>query len=307
MNSTLIYTMTLKLNSFRCIFTALLVTFLFQTTPVFAAETSQKLRAKYTDIKEGLKNSQFKRELQMSSQESPDSLKGEIYAVVDYPFATVNKALNDSSHWCDVLILHINIKYCYATSNKNNTVLTVDLGKKEEQSLADTYEVKFNYQQVASANDYFALELNAKDGPVGTSDYHILIEATPISDKRTFLHFTYAYSFGLKGKLAMKAYLATAGRNKVGFTVLDKTSNDTQYIQGVRGVIERNTMRYYLAIDAYLAALSTPDDKQLNKRFETWYDSTLMYKRQLYEVEREDYLSMKRKEYERQQQAPKEG
>ncbi len=299
--------MTLKLNSFRCIFTALLVTFLFQTTPVFAAETSQKLRAKYTDIKEGLKNSQFKRELQMSSQESPDSLKGEIYAVVDYPFATVNKALNDSSHWCDVLILHINIKYCYATSNKNNTVLTVDLGKKEEQSLADTYEVKFNYQQVASANDYFALELNAKDGPVGTSDYHILIEATPISDKRTFLHFTYAYSFGLKGKLAMKAYLATAGRNKVGFTVLDKTSNETQYIQGVRGVIERNTMRYYLAIDAYLAALSTPDDKQLNKRFETWYDSTLMYKRQLYEVEREDYLSMKRKEYERQQQAPKEG
>ena len=263
----------------------------------------QQLRAKYADLKDELGNSQFKRELYMTSEESSDHLKGEIYAVVDYPFATVDKALNDSSHWCDLLILHINIKYCYASVSKADTILTVDLGKKEEQSLADTYQVKFNYQQVASSKDYFALALNAKDGPVGTSDYHILIEATPISDKRTFLHFTYAYSFGLKGRLAMSTYLATVGRNKVGFTVVEKTP-EIKYIQGVRGVIERNTMRYYLAIDAYLAALNTPTESQQEKRFQNWYDNTLMYSKQLYEVKKEDYLAMKRKEYQRQQEPP---
>lgn len=240
----------------------------------------------------------------MSSQESSSSLKGEVYAVVDYPFATVNKALDDSSHWCDVLILHINIKYCYASGDKDRAVLTVDLGKKEEQARTDTYEVKFNYQQVTSSSDYFALQLNAKDGPVGTSDYHIMVEATPLNDKRTFLHFTYAYSFGLKGKLAMQGYLATGGRNKVGFTVIDRKPDGVKYIQGVRGVIERNTMRYYLAIDAYLAALNTPAENLVEKRFQTWYDSTRLYSRQLYEVEKDDYLAMKRKEYERQQQPP---
>lgn len=263
----------------------------------------QQLHAKYVDLKDELSNSQFKRELYMTSEESSDHLKGEIYAVVDYPFASVDAALNDSSHWCDLLILHINIKYCYASGNKADTVLTVDLGKKEEQALADTYQVKFNYQQVASSSDYFAVALNAKDGPVGTSDYHILIEATPISDKRTFLHFTYAYSFGLKGRLAMSSYLATVGRNKVGFTVVEKTP-EVKYIKGVRGVIERNTMRYYLAIDSYIANLNTPKESQQEKRFQTWYDNTRLYSKQLFEVERDDYLAMKRKEYQRQQEPP---
>jgi hypothetical protein len=54
-------------------------------------------------------------------------------------------------------------------------------------------------------------------------------------------------------------------------------------------------MRYYLAIDAYLSS------QQQEKRFANWYDSTAQYSRQLKEVEREDYLAMKRKEYQRQQ------
>lgn len=277
------------------------------TAPIQAyAETfnpPQQLRNKYTELKDELKTSQFKRELYMDSKEASDNLKGEIYAVVDYPFATVDKALNDSSHWCDLLILHINIKYCYATVNKADTILTVDLGKKEEQALADTYQVKFNYQQLETSKDYFALALNAKDGPVGTSDYHILVEATPISDKKTFLHFTYAYSFGLKGRLAMSTYLATVGRNKVGFTIVEKTP-EVKYIQGVRGVIERNTMRYYLAIDAYLANFNAAKEGLQEKRFQTWYDNTRLYSKQLYEVERDDYLAMKRKEYQRQQEPP---
>jgi hypothetical protein len=86
--------------------------------------------------------------------------------------------------------------------------------------------------------------------------------------------------------------------------VVDRTKDGVKYIQGVRGVIERNTMRYYLAIDAYLAALNTPAENQVDKRFQNWYDSTRIYSRQLYEVEKEDYLAMKRKEYERQQQPP---
>ena len=273
----------------------------------FAADpdiSAAPLRAKYTELNKQLLNNQFQRPLYLDSAESSSDLKGEIYAVVDYPFATVNEALNNPAHWCGVLILHINIKYCHASSNKAGTVLAVNLGRKYEQPLEDAYRLEFNYRGVITAPDYFAVELNAENGPLSTRDYRLWIEATALNDGRTFLHFTYAYAFGLTGRLAMQGYLATIGRDKVGFTVTGKQANgQPDYIQGVRGVVERNTIRYYLAIDAYLAALTAPPGDQLEKRLQHWYSATDQYARQLHEVERNDYLEMKRKEYQRQQVA----
>ncbi len=260
------------------------------------------LKAKYTELNEQLLNNQFQRELYLVSSESQNNLKGEIYAVVDYPFANVSKALNDPNHWCDALILHVNIKYCHASDNKTNTVLKVNLGKKYDQPLAQTYGVEFNYREVMKNSDYFAIELKAANGPLSTHDYRIWIEATPLKDGRTFIHFTYTYAFGLAGRLAMQGYLATGARNKVGFTVNGKLpNNQPAYIQGVRGVVERNTMRYYLAIDAFLSAINATPPTQLEKRLLNWFNSTEQYAVQLHEVEREDYLDMKRKEYQRQQ------
>ena len=74
----------------------------------YAAESDVSnipLRAKYLELNKKLSNNQFQRALYLNSTESSHDLKGEIYAVVDYPFATVNLALNDPAHWCDVLIL----------------------------------------------------------------------------------------------------------------------------------------------------------------------------------------------------------
>ena len=45
------------------------------------------------------------------SQTSGD-LKGDVYAVVDHPFAMVQQALQSADHWCDILILHLNVKRC---------------------------------------------------------------------------------------------------------------------------------------------------------------------------------------------------
>ena len=269
-----------------------------------ASLSNAPLLAKHKELSSQLKNNQYQRPLYLKSVESSNRLKGEIYVVVNYPFATVNKALNDPSHWCDVLILHVNVKHCHADTSQDDTLLTVNIGKKYDQPLEDAYEVRFNYQQIITKSDYFAIELNAKNGPLSTRDYHIWLEATPISGGRTFLHFTYAYGFGMSGSLAMKGYLATIGRDKVGFTVTDQSADGKPvYIQGVRGVVERNTMRYYLAIDAYLAALKAPQQEQFEQRLQHWYNATNQYARQLHEVERKDYMDMKRKEYQRQQAA----
>jgi len=60
--------------------------------------------------------------------------------------------------------------------------------------------------------------------------------------------------------------------------------------------VERNTMRYYLAIDDYVAA---PAPSQLEQRLNTWFDATERYPRQLHEMEKPDYLAMKRVEAKR--------
>jgi hypothetical protein len=181
-------------------------------------------------------------------------------------------------------------------------MLSVNIGRKVEQKLSDSYRVQFHYRAAATSPGYFQVNLSADRGPLSTKDYRIVLEAVGIDDNRTFLHLTYSYGYGMAGRLAMKTYLATIGSDKVGFTTAaDPSSGQAEYIGGVRGLVERNTMRYYLAIDSYLGALSSPPDKRLEQRLTSWFDATEQYPRQLHEVSRQEYLQMKYKEYERQQ------
>ncbi|SAL80608.1 signal peptide protein [Caballeronia arvi] len=271
-----------------------------------ADSNATRLRDKYESLKPQLSHNPFHRELYLESAETGSSLKGDIYAVVDYPFATVKDALDDPSqgpaNWCDVLILHLNIKYCRPSTSGGGTQLNVNLGRKVEEKLSSTYRVQFNYRSAAASTAYFQVDLDADTGPMSTKDYRIVLEATPVGSGRTFLHLTYSYGYGMAGRLAMKTYLSTIGSDKVGFTTARDASNgQSEYIGGVRGLVERNTMRYYLAIDAYLQALSSPPGKRLEQRLVTWFDATEKYPRQLHEVDRDAYLTMKRNEYRRQQ------
>ena len=262
------------------------------------------LQAKYVSLGERLQHNPFRRALALDSSESSSDLKGDIYALVDHPFSTVSAALNGAEEWCDVLILHLNTKHCHATTDKTRTTLTVYIGKKTPQPIDDAYPIEFSYRVAAATTKYLEIQLNAEKGPLSTRDYRIQLQAMPVGDDRTFLHLTYSYAYGLAGRLAMKSYLATIGRGKVGFTLTGKqSSGQPEYVGGMRGLAERNTMRYYLAIDAYLGALPTATPLQLQKRLQSWFNATEQYPRQLREVDRTAYIDMKRREYLRQQTA----
>lgn len=267
--------------------------------------SAASLRARYAELGQQLSNNQFKRPLVLDSVESSSHLKGDIYALVDYPFAVVNEALNGPAHWCDVLILHLNTKYCRASTNQAGSTLLVSIGKKYYQQLDDAYRVELAYSVATTTPEYFDIWLNAKTGPLGTSNYRIQLEAVAVQGDRTFLHLTYSYAYNFVGRLAMQAYLATLGSGKVGFTNTGKqSSHQPDYIGGVRGVVERNTMRYFLAIDAYLGGLSTAPAEQFEKRLQSWFAATALYPRQLREIDRASYLDMKRSEYLRMQKSP---
>jgi hypothetical protein len=266
------------------------------------ADAAPALHAKYAALEPSLQQNPFGRALVLQSIETPNSLQGEVYAIVDFPLAAVTAAVSNPDHWCDVMVLHINTKYCHAATGPGGTALTVNIGRKTPEQLADTARVEFKYQVSAAATDYVQVVLDAKEGPLGTRNYRILVEATTLPGEKTFLHLIYAYEMNLAARLAMKTYLATVASDKVGFT-LTGTEVDGRpgYIGGVRGLVERNTMRYFLAIDSYLAALGVPPPAQLEHRLQSWFAATEQYPRQLHETERADYLSMKHAEYARQQ------
>lgn len=260
------------------------------------------LHEKYKSLGEQLRQNQFKRPLVLDSTETSDRARGDIYVVLEYPFEVVKAGLNNPDHWCDVMILHINTKYCHAMVAPSGTSLRVNIGKKTQGELVDAERVDFNYSVTTTLPTYFEIMLHAKEGPLGTSDYLIQMEAVAIPKAKTFLHLTYSYTSNLAGRLALQTYLKTIGKGKVGFTVVgQQVDGQPDYVGGVRGLMERNTMRYYLAIDAFLGATSVAPALQLEKRLQDWFTSVERYQRQLHEVDREPYLEMKRAEYVRQQ------
>lgn len=266
------------------------------------AGDAPSLRARHSELRDQLRNNSFQRPMVIDSAQVGDNLKGDVYAVLDHPFGTVSGELKNPENWCDILILPFNTKYCHAINGNGGPNLMVRIGRKFDQPVQDAYKLVFAYRGVAATPDYFESRLAAKEGPIGTRDYHITVSAVPLDDKRTFIHLSYAYGYGFAGKVAMQAYLATAGADKVGFSVTGKDANGQPiYMGGVRGAVERNAMRYYLAIDAYLDSLAGPPAQQVERRIQGWFNATERYPRQLREMDRPTYVAMKRNEVERQQ------
>jgi hypothetical protein len=267
-----------------------------------SAQDANALRAEHDYLRDRLANSPFQRPLVLESVQSNAALKGDVYAVVEQPFARLAPALQGTAHWCDMLILHLNVKHCAAAGLAQNETLTLVVGRKFDQPLADGYKVAFAYSVPAATADYLQVKMTADTGPFSTRDYQLVVEAAPLDAKRSFIHLSYSYSYGMAARVAMQAYLGTLARDKVGFSVETGKGDAGRpvYVGGLRGVAERNTLRYYLAIEAYLGALSAPPAEQLEKRLRDWFAATERHPAQLHEMGRDDYLSMKRREVQRQ-------
>lgn len=268
--------------------------------PMAQAQDAAALWARHATLHESLARNAFGRPLHLESSEASGELNGEVYARVAHPFAVAGPALRAIGHWCDILILHPNIKGCVATG----ATLNVRVGRKSEQALDDAYPVAFRYEVAASRADYLRVVLDAPRGPLGTRRYRIVLEAAPLEGGSTFLHLSYGYVHGAASRWATHAYLATVARAKVGFSVVGTTAQGKPvYIGGTRGMVERNAMRCYLAIEAYLGALSAPAKEQAERRLRGWHDAAERYAPQLRDLELGEYLAMKRKEI-RAQQGP---
>lgn len=248
------------------------------------AGSAAAIRATYARLRSELDASPFGKPLTLTSKVASDRLEGNIHAVLDQPFERVRAGLGSIRGWCDLLILHPNITNCRVGSGSE---ITMYVGKSQAP-------VAFSYEAVANAADYLRVRLHADQGPAGTSDFQINIEAAPVDTQHTMLRLDYSHAYGMQARLAMRAYLSTYGRGKVGFTVIDRTPEGKPvYVGDVRGALERNAMRYYICVESYLASLAVPPAEQVDLRLTHWYAYTERYPLQL--REEEGYLEAKRK------------
>jgi hypothetical protein len=262
------------------------------SSPAAAQEGAAALRATYEKLAPSLANSPFGRPMVLTSAETANSLQGQVYCVLDRPLAEVERVLDKTTQWCDLLMLHLNNRGCRASDASKTLVLSVVT--RYDVPVEQASELTFQHR-VSAAPNYFDATLSSGKGPYGTSNYRISLQGIPLENGKSFVHFSYAYDQGAGAGLAAKTYLATMGRGKVGFTVVGKKeSGEPELVDGMLGLIERNAMRYFLAVDAYTAA---PD--AVEKQLALWHAGTEKYPRQLKDHSEADYLKFKREDLQR--------
>ena len=257
------------------------------------AQDAGALLARHTALQKQLADNPFGRPLHVESTVDGGRHKGEIHAVLDQPYRVVAPALERPAHWCEILTLQVNVKACNASGDTLAALIT----RKARDTVDSAHRIDFRFHAAAVRADYLHVALNSASGPVGTRDYEIRLEAVPLDARRTFIRMSYAYTLGTMARWAMDAYLAGSGSDKVGFSVVERLPDGRAvYVDGVRGVVERSAMRYYLAIEASVEALSIPATQRLEARLRSWYAAITSYPQLREQVGADEYVEMKRRE-----------
>lgn len=260
-----------------------------------ASGAAAALHAKRLELQPKLQANSFGEPLVLSSRESNDRLEGDVYAEVARPFAQVEGAFRTPAGICELLFLHLNVRSCTPSSGADGDRVALLVGPKRAQAPGMQYRMSYAMRVEGADPPYLRVTLTAPQGPLSTQDYRMVFEAVPIDGSRIFVHFGYAYGYGMLARMTMGAYLATAGRDKIGFTVEGKdTDGRPIHVRGERAAVERNVMRYYLALLAHSSVRTGTREEQMQARLRAWFVLTERYAAQLHEYDLAEYLREKR-------------
>lgn len=240
----------------------------------------------------------------LTSSEHDGLLQAEATSILSHPFGTVAAALTATQNWCQFMPLHFNIKACIHESSQGRQMVTLYSGRKTYQSPEQSHPLVYQVERFQLQQGHFVLSLYAPSGPAGTRDYRIEVNAMEVPEG-TVLHIRSSYQPSMTSSLLTRTYLSTLGRDKIGFSRSEEAGKPG-YVQGVRGVIERNVMRYHLAIETYLRTTTLPENARREAALKGWFKQNERYPEQLHEMTEGEYLAIKRREWQNQQRLQQE-
>lgn len=261
---------------------------LLVSSPLSALADEAALRTRLAEPRQGV---------EIDSRDDGERVVGEIYAVLPQSFESSAAVLKDPSSWCEILMLHLDTKECRVTRDASGPIVQAGVVTHYDQPASSAYHVQFHYRLARETADYLEARLDAEEGPIDTRDFDIVFEGVRTPEGRMLAHMAYSYRYGTFSRVALGLYLVTFGRGKAGFTVVGRDdAGQPKYVGGMRGVVERNTMRYYLAVEAWLASNGGTRAQRVERALRNWYAAVERYPRQLHELGEERYLEMKRSE-----------
>jgi len=254
------------------------------------------LAERYQLMRPRIAASPFDRPLVVDSGDDGGRIHGEIHGDLDQPFARLAAGLKSPDEWCAVIALHVNVKGCAYEHTNEGDFLTVYSGRKVYEAIEPARAIRYAFRVRTARSDYLKVVLAAPTGPLGTHEYEVVLEAMPIGG-HTFVGLSYAFRASAASRFATVAYLATAGSGKAGFTIVGRSSDgQPKAIGGLRGIVERNAIRNFLALEAWLDTRDAPIEDRLERRLECMAELVSRYP-QLVEMPAAEYVAIKRREW----------
>ena len=260
----------------------------------------QRFHGYYQELQEAARRGPFGFPLQVRSEERGDLVRAETLGIMDHPLHAFGAAVAEPASWCEFMPLNLNIKACTIQWDAREPLVTLYMGGKGYLSPESASQQPYRFVVRARQPEYVAVSLSALRGVLGTKDHELEFEAASIAGK-TVVALRSSYEHSAASRLATAIYLATAGRDKVGFS-RERLGPDAQasFVKGAQGMIERNLMRYYLILKAFLDTQALPDSRRFDARLNAVYELMERYPAQLHEMERVEYLDAKRRERQNQ-------
>jgi len=259
-----------------------------------------RLSGRYPELQEAARRGPFGLPLQVRSEERETLVSAEIHGIIDYPFRALAETFTDPGGWCDFLVLNPNIKTCTFRREAQETLLTLYIGSKSYRAPESATEQVYRFLVRARQPEYVAISLTAPRGLLGTTAHRFEFEAGSVAGK-TVVALSSSFEPSMLSKLLTGIYLSTLGRNRIGFSrEATEAGVPAGYVRGVKGMIERNVMRYYLALKAFLDTLDQPADRQFEARASLAYDLMDLYPAQLRQMKKAEYLDIKSREHQNQ-------
>lgn len=233
-----------------------------------------------------LQNSTTYFPLLIESEHTGRQVSGSVLAYLDYPADKIKQKLLHQETWCYIVHLHPNIKACIR--DHSNKMVRVFIGSKLSPKALQKQD--FVFQWGPQEAKYFSVALTARNGPLQTQNYYIVLEGVAKGDKNTVLRLAYGYQYSRHAKLVQNLYFRTVGRHKIGFTTQKDLKGNKVPVKGLKAAVERNSMRYFLGLRTFFET-----GGEINDAYRYWYDLTSKYP-QLYELPKQQYLNNKNKE-----------
>jgi hypothetical protein len=236
----------------------------------------------------------------MQSEERNDQVIAEVQAIFEHPFDTVKAALSSPASWCEIVPLNVVMKACTYQVQAQETLLTFYIGRKFYQRPQEAAVQPYQFVALTEDPATLSIQMSALMGLYGTRAHRFQLQAASV-EGRTVIAMHTSYVQGAAARLATAIYLATLGRDKVGFSREETSAGGPPaYVKGFRGMIERNIMRYYLAIEAFLDTQAVPIAHRFEARINMAYELMERYPLQLHDLAKSEYLDAKHREHEDQ-------